>query len=272
MILLNHLLNHMPPFLFFTVLKLPLDYLLVVAAALASYALRFHSLWLQDARPVQYVIPFGQYVQWSLLYGILMVGIFALLHLYSLHKQKKFFDELFTVVAGASWGILGGVFIMFFAREFIASRFILVALWVFCILFVMAGRILVRGLCLVWLRQGKGLVSAVLLGNSPHTELLANAFAHHPRYGYRVAARYIAWNSECERALASLHKEQGIGVLMVLDASLPRRDLLALLEFCDQRHITLTYSADMLGARAPKLIPDTIAGDVRGFSSFPPSS
>ncbi len=246
--------------LFFTVLKVPLDYTMIVAAALTAYFMRFHTTLLQDVRPISYVIPLSQYVQWSFLYAALLVVIFALLHLYSLHQRHRIFDEFFTLVAASSWGILAGVLIMFLTQSIIASRFILVALWVLSIIFVMTGRTLVRIASFMYRRQGKGLVNVVMVGNTHTAHLLAHEFTRHQGWGYRVAAQHVALNASCFQELVALHAKQRIDSVMVLDATMARRDLLQLLEFCDQRHIMLRYSADLFGARAPMLASETIGG------------
>src|SRR3989338_1020730 len=249
----------MPLALLLNVFKLPLDYVLVVAAAVTAYFVRFHTTLLTDARPVQYVIPFEDYVVWAFLYGVLMVAIFAILRLYTL-QRRKFMEEFFTIIAATSWGILGGVFLMFFARQFIASRFILVALWVLTILYVVVGRVVVRSLRALLYKLGYGSARMVIVGHSSSAVRVQQKLTTHATMGYCVVSVLPSVSEQSLKVLQELHNVSPLDRVLVIDGDTSRNYLNELLEWCDQHHVILEYSADRFDAHTPHLEQETFCG------------
>ena len=81
--------------LFFTTIQLPVDYVMLVSAALASYFIRFGSAY-ADLEPAVSIIPYNWYFLLSFTIPLVWLLIFALNGLYKI-KERKFFDEISKV-------------------------------------------------------------------------------------------------------------------------------------------------------------------------------
>ena len=148
--------------LFFAALLIPLDYLVLVAAACFAYYMRY-TPFVQEIRPVVFDLAFDAYIAVTLLSGLVFLIIFALSGLYTI-KPMKLATEFVRIVLGCSAGIAVVLGIAFFSRELFDSRFIVLAVWGFTILFVSIERFLIRMLQRSLRNFGVGLQRVVIIG------------------------------------------------------------------------------------------------------------
>ena len=78
--------------LIFTIILVPLDFLMLVIAALSAYYLRVGS-FVTEIRPVIYALSFGEYLSYSFLLALAMLVIFAIAGLYAIQTGRKFSQE-----------------------------------------------------------------------------------------------------------------------------------------------------------------------------------
>ena len=73
--------------LIFTILLVPIDFLMLILAAISAYYLRVGSL-VAEIRPVIYTLKLGEYLSYSFLVAIIWLIIFALAGLYRIGRLK----------------------------------------------------------------------------------------------------------------------------------------------------------------------------------------
>ncbi len=128
----------------FTVLKLPLDFLALMSAAITAYALRF-SKFFTTIRPILTNVPFEQYLITAGSLTLIWMLFFALAGLYST-RAPKLWNELGRIILSATAGIMVVIAIVFFQRQVTTSRFIVLAAWGVAILYIWIARLLLRAI------------------------------------------------------------------------------------------------------------------------------
>jgi exopolysaccharide biosynthesis polyprenyl glycosylphosphotransferase len=244
----------------FTVLKVPIDFIQILLAAVLAHVLRFKIPFVTELRPATQLIPFTEYMEWAFIMALFMVIIFSSLHLYSPHLKKKFFDELFGIINGCSLGVLGAILVMFFSRALLASRFIILVFWAGSIVLVVFGRLLVRFLRYIFFKNKKGLERVVIIGKGASAGRLADFFLKNPAYGYCLAGRFEEFSKETEQKICELHHRASLDAIFAIDPEHTFAELSELLSFTDEAHITLKYGADFFITHTPKLAVETLLG------------
>jgi len=244
--------------LFFLGLLVPLDYAAVIVAALSAYALRYGPL--ADVLPTTITIPFREYLVSGALFGFVFVTIFALAGLYNPAVRRRIAGELPRIILSASTGMAVVIVTIFLQREFFASRFIVLAAWSFVILYVFGARSAVRIVRYSLLRAGVGVHRIVLIGNTPTANAINEAYRREHRWASRVVARFGRWDEATRAQLAGMHEKGLVDDIMLTDPSLPRESIIGIQTFCDDRHLGLRYTADLLGTERASIETVTLAG------------
>src|SRR3989338_3252491 len=120
--------------LFFTFLKIPLDYLTLLAAGILAYFLRYEQS-IQEIRPIIFDLTFDKYFIFTVVVSASWLIFFAWAGLYSF-KRRKITDELAKIILACSTGMTAVIIYMFFVREMFSSRFILLIAWLLSIFMI----------------------------------------------------------------------------------------------------------------------------------------
>ncbi len=243
----------------FTVALVPLDFVLVFAAAITAYSVRFG--WLAALRPVVFDLPFHDYVLLAAGAGLLFVFFLAMSGLYAVGGPRRIKSELARIFFATSAAILTFIVIVFFRRELFSSRFIILAAWVLSVVYLSAGRIAIRLLQRLLLRFGVGTRKVVIVGGDERTtKTLTAAFAKSPAFGYKLIKVVPRFDDAVEKDLAGLAANDGLDEIIVTDPDVDRQELGRVLGFCESRQLTFRYSADLLATHAKNIDLGTIAG------------
>jgi len=245
--------------LIFSAILVPIDYLMVVAAGLFAYYLRFQSA-LTEIRPVFYEMSFRQYFIILLLTGIVWLVIFALTGLYNIRGTKKAIDELAKVFIACSAVVMLIIIIIFFKREFFSSRFIILSGWFLSIIFVSLARVLVRALQHSLFKKGLGVHNVLVIGQDKNADEIIKQIHLQPILGYRIVERFDNFDEvKLERALV-LVKEKSIDEVIQAAGNLPKEQILRLIDFCNDYHLIFKYAAGLAEAQTVHLEVNTMAG------------
>lgn len=240
--------------LFFTVLRVPADFIALIGAGALAYSLRFETF--ADIRPVLFSLPFADYLAMVAVAAAVWLLIFAAAGLYTVGGTRKKFEEFRKIFLACSTGFAGLLAILFFSREFFASRFIVLAGWALSIFLVTLMRLCIHALQTISQRYGFGVKNIVLIGNEREAEILAEEFKRRPSLGYRVLQSFPAFNAAAEKNITG-HE---IDEIILAKPETPPKEVHALIDFADERHIPLKYSADMFAVHAADLEFSTVAG------------
>lgn len=244
--------------LFFTFLKIPIDYITLVAAGLLAYALRYKES-IQEIRPVIFDLPFRQYFIFVLAISFVWLFFFAAAGLYSF-TRRKITDELAKIILACSTGMTAIIIFMFFVREYFSSRFIVLTAWILSIFLVMIIRGVVRKVQNISLKNGWGAHNVVIVGKDKNTEELIAAFKNQPALGYKIIARIEDFEENDKDELLRLYQTRGLDEIIQADSSLSRKNSVSLADFCAEHNLVFKYAAGQFEARTTNVEVHMIAG------------
>lgn len=242
----------------FAALLVPLDYLALVAAAAAAYSLRFAEIF-TDIKPVIFDLSFDEYLRAVLPIALVYLGIFALGGLYAI-RPRRIAVEITRILLVCSTGIAAVLAIAFFSRELFESRFIVLAAWVFSILFVITERLLMRGLQRSLRTFGIGMSNVAIIGKTKNGNELRALFERHPGHGFQIAAQLTHFGNEARDRLLQLRRHHKLDAVILANTEATRDEIRSLKVFSDTEHVTLFYSADLFAGSTLNPIVHTYAG------------
>ncbi|MFA5359172.1 MAG: sugar transferase [Patescibacteria group bacterium] len=244
----------------FSALLVPVDYFMVVAAGVLAYFLRFKS-FLTDVRPVIYALPFPQYIKIVLVMAVCWLAIFAFSGLYKISGSRKFLGEFSRILLACSTATLTLIVIIFFGKqELFSSRFIIIAVWVVSILTVSFGRGLIRGVQRFLFTAGYGVNYIAVFGSDKTTEMIRQEIEKKPSIGLRVVKIFKQFNGEEKKAVQELLAQKKLDEVLQVDPNLPKEQILDLVDWCDEYHVTFKYAPDLFQAQATNVDISTLAG------------
>ncbi|MFZ5391316.1 MAG: sugar transferase, partial [Patescibacteria group bacterium] len=143
----------------------------------------------------------------------------------------------------------------FFNPTLFGSRFIVLAAWLLIIIFVVFGRLLIRGIRYYMYRFGYGVSRLALIGQDTTSLELKELFTKNKGLGFRVVVQLAC--TEVDK-LADYINE--IDEVISADPKNSHDNNLALLEFCSANHLGFRYAADMFEAQTHNVVVQTLAG------------
>ena len=184
--------------LFFLFIRLPLDYIALLLAAVTAYSIRL-SEPVKELRDVNIGLNFEQYMQAAVVIAVLWLIIFAFAGLYSTDPNRKFSNELNRIFIACSAGFAAVAVVIFLRGELFNSRFIVLAAWGISIVYLFVARLFVR-LLQQWLHAiGVGNLRVVVIGDDSAALLLADVFAANKRLGSRVMKTFKSFNAKVKK-------------------------------------------------------------------------
>jgi len=242
--------------LVFTVIQVPLDYLMLMAAGLVSYYLRYQSIVTQF-RPVFFDVSLQAYVELLVWTSALGVVVFAWSGLYQIRTVPQALEEFKKVSLAVSTTLLIIIIAIFLRRELFSSRFIILSTWILAVVFVYLARVLIHRLKRQTFTLGWGSYQVVLIGQNSASQTLAAFFKSNQQYGRTVLSILAA------DQLHQLPKfsRQAVDEVIVTEPGLSPEQLQVLRDFIDDHHhITLRYLASLYQPQVINFELDDIAG------------
>ena len=244
--------------LIFSVILIPLDFLMVILAALAAYFLRFQTV--VEFRPIIYEMPLWSFVNIASIMALAWLAIFGISGLYTIGGTKRILDEVTKIFLACSTGLVFIILLIFFQRELFSSRFIILAAWVFSIIFVAFGRVAIRFIQRSLFRYGIGIHRLVVIGEDKTADILVNGFFKRPGLGLKVIKRYKKFDQETARELKELDETVGVDEIVQTNSAGSREESLSLVDFCNEHNIVFKYSTDLFSVQASRIEMRDYAG------------
>ncbi len=246
--------------LIFSVILVPLDFIMLILAALAAYFLRFQTL--AQFSPVIYEMPFWNFLNIAASMAVIWLVIFALTGLYTIGGTRRILDELTKIFVACSAGLAAIIVLVFFNRELFSSRFIILAAWIFAIIFVSFGRLAVRFIQRALFRRGVGVHRVVIIGEDRAADILVNEFFKNSGLGLKVIKRYKKFDDAAAKELEEISRAVGVDEIILSQGGASREETLSLIDFCNEHHLVFKYSADIFSVQAAKI-------DIRDYAGVP---
>ncbi|MDD5043679.1 MAG: sugar transferase [Patescibacteria group bacterium] len=243
----------------FSIALVPLDYLMIILAALAAYHLRFGET-VSELRPVIYELPFLNFLNIALVIGIIWIICFAVAGLYAMTATRKFRQELSKLFLASSTAVLIIILAFFFKRELFSSRFIIIATWVLGILFVGAGRIIIKIIQQQFFKRGYGVHRVVIVGGDATSDIIAGELYQNKKLGFRVVEHLKNFEEASQKQMEKIAEKFGIDEIIQADPNLPQEENWALIDYANEHHYAFRYAADIHKTQATNIEVAPIAG------------
>ncbi|OGY81840.1 MAG: hypothetical protein A3F54_04695 [Candidatus Kerfeldbacteria bacterium RIFCSPHIGHO2_12_FULL_48_17] len=243
----------------FNFIRVPVDYVMLVAAGLAAYFLRF-SNFITDLRNVSYEIPFHSYIWILLLTALVWIIIFAVSGLYTFKGTRGIVAQTRSIFLACSTGVLVVILVIFFRRELFSSRFIIIIAWVISIVFVTVGRYIILKIQRYFFQKGVGAHRVVIIGATRAATTIRKEIEKNVSLGYRVVHHFTTADEAMLEQIKKFQTEKTIDEIFQTDPSLNQKYENQLLDFCQVKHITYKYVPNIHETRSINVQMDSLAG------------
>ncbi|MCX6745578.1 MAG: sugar transferase [Candidatus Parcubacteria bacterium] len=245
--------------LIFAIILIPIDFLMLILAALTAYYLRVGS-FVTEIRPVIYTLSIGEYLSYVFVVSLFWLLIFAFAGLYAIRSGRKFSQEFSRIFFACSTGVLAIIVAIFFKRELFSSRFIILAVWFFTIFYVTIGRVIIYEIQKLFLKKGYGAKRIIVIGIDKNSQILTKEINDQPSLGYKIIKIYPTFNSAIKEEIVSFHKKERINEIIQADSNLDKEITFDLINFTQANNIVFKFSADIFNTQTSHLSIDTLAG------------
>lgn len=240
--------------LFFVALQLPLDFVMLLLAGISAYALRFSPL-VTGIRPVIFSLTLGEYI--TIIFPVILFWmlLFALSGLYSTDPNRRLAWDWYRIFVATAAGLSGVALYLLFRQSIFDSRFLVMASWAFAIIYVSFGRLLIRLIKIGCYAFGVGQRRVALIGDTPISVMLRQAFTNERSLGYNVVGVFSTFDTHVAAKCDALNLDE----LIVTN---PRHEAatLSALSYANRRHLVLKYSPDVFGTYTTRIAVHPLAG------------
>lgn len=222
------------------IISVPLDALMLLLAAWASYESRYKFTSWSWVGPVKYDLDLPSFLVTAATVIPVLLLLFVFVGLYNMRGARRLPWQLGRIFLGVSVGLFFVMALFFFKPQLFPSRFIILAAWAFAIVFVFAGRILEQ-LVQQWLfRSGKGLHHVVVVNGTNTDSQMIQDSLRNPRWGMKVV-RELDYSDKVIEQLEGLYGSKKIDEIIQANPTLTDADNLKLLEFARGKGISFSY-------------------------------
>ncbi|MBT4153664.1 MAG: sugar transferase [Candidatus Magasanikbacteria bacterium] len=236
-------------------LQVPVDLLMLLIAAGSAYLLRF-SDWAVGMKAVQFDLSLTEFLSTAFPIFLVWLVIFAFTGLYNARGSKRFAQDVLQIILACSTGLaFVALYMLFFQQQF-DSRFLLAATWVGSLVYVTAGRLIMRGVKGLFYRSGRGLKRVAIIGSDSVSIALKDVLSNRPELGYSVAASYASFSDNAIRHIRAAHVDE----LILTNPRSNEKDTVKAYEFAKLNHIGFKYSADMFATLSANMSVHPLGG------------
>lgn len=245
--------------LIFATILIPVDYVMLMLAALAAYYLRFTG-FVTEIRPVIFDLQINEFILISLIVSLGYLFVFAISGLYKIKGPKKIIQEISKVLLACSTGIMAVIVYMFFVREMFSSRFIILFAWIFSILFISFGRIIIRIIQSYFNKKGYGIRKVVIIGRDKITNDIISFINKKKSSGYKIMLQARDFSPQIRKQILKLNKKNPIDEILVTDSNLSRKENLTIIDFAKNNFMGFKYVPGAFEAATTNIEVNTVAG------------
>ncbi len=241
--------------IFLMILKVPLDFVMVVLAGISAYYFRF-SEWALKIKSVSFGLTLTDFLSILMPVVFLVLLIFAFFGLYSLNQNRKFSAELMKIIFALSVCLAFIALYILFSGKLFDSRFLFLFTYIFSIIYIFFGRLFVRGLKSILYRSGVGLRKVIIIGDDEMTKKMSEILEKRKELGYLVVKKITEFNEKNAKEILSLEVNEIIFAASKKD----EKQFLRALNFCNLNHLVFKYSADLFSVYSNNIVMNPLAG------------
>ncbi len=245
--------------LIFMFIQLPLDFVLLVMAGVTAYLVRFTPFFTALRAP-QFVFEQTAYLSMVMVAALGWIIIFAMAGLYRPDPNRKLADDLSRIVLACAAGLAAVTIFIFFRGEFFQSRFIVLAASVLAVVLVSAGRIAMRLVRSILYRANIATKKVIIIGSENVSDVIRKVLVTRKGLGYHVRAHYPRFTKHTQQEIEEHHAKERVDEIIFTNPKAREEEVLDIVEFCTERHITFKYSADLFSTYVVNMDVSSIAG------------
>ena len=244
--------------LYFNVLRLPMDFMMLITAGVSTYFLRTEIL--SAFRPVlfEFRLPFARYFYLVLFVSLIFTALYAVSGLYSLKIRRGLLDELLKIIVASSAGVMIIIIYVFLRQELFDSRFLVLGGWFFAIIFVFVGRILISLIQKYYVsKRNFGIHNVIVIGNDEPANAIVGKINSDSSYGYRL----LKHADSPDLNMIKEAKPDGLPDEIILtNPNFPEDSILELIDFCHENYIVFKYVPNIYKTLTANFDIDVVAG------------
>jgi len=233
--------------IFFGILRIPIDFLMIIAAFLIAFKLRAVGdfiPFIQLSTSIETFPEFYEYLKFASKAGIVFLLFLAFNHSYALKITTKLSREFKIILTSAFVWFTTILAYYFLTRTFPFSRLVLIYSFIFSIVTLFFGRLLIRFWQNFLLKYGIGKRNVLVLGKNKISENLVLALKNSSNYQV-FSPKKIIYNYSSEN-LSKLVDKFKIEEIIQTENKIKDQESRDILEFCRENHIQYHFVPDLL--------------------------
>lgn len=247
--------------LLFNLISIPVDILMLAAAGIVSFYLRYSS---QDyLGKVMFDLQLEDFLLVLTKVIPILLIVFASLGLYKLRGTRRFIHEFNRIFVGTSLGMLFAIVLFFFDQSIFPSRFIILTAWALGVIFILIGRIVLKRIQEAMFHRGYGLHRLIVIGgagNGSNSEAgVIEQFLSNWSHGYKVVGELQNDDSVVTK-LEALLKTTGIDEIMQANPHATSTQNLQLLEFVRRHGLQFSFVPNLFEVQRNVIELDNFKG------------
>lgn len=253
----------------FSLLRIPLDFAMSVAGILIGYKLRLYGDFVPGINFVitpANLLPIQDYLEVSLLFGALLVLVFAFFGLYDLKNTEGPLRESRRVAKHSLVWFLVVMSYFFLTRKVFFSRLVLIYGFLASLLLIVLARLLLRQIEKLFLKRNIGRRNVLLIGSNKIARRLATALRkdwHYNLKGYLTEESHEiehCKNLGSLKDLPKIIKSKSIDSIILTDQTLTEFQDQQILKLCQENHIEYRFVPEILEVERSNIDIEPIAG------------
>lgn len=238
--------------LFFTILLLPVDIIMILLAFILAYKFRLSFEFV----PVLYMEPFPEYFRLILWTMPAWTAVFAMNGLYSTERRgvAREFGKIVVSVSAAIALLTVGIFL---GRVFFFSRLIIAMSWILSIILVLFGRYLILFIQRMLYRAGYGVHRVIVIGHNGGTKALANQLNENKNLGYSIVKLI---DRDGINKIADIVRRNPVDEILVADVELDQKEIEKIVNFCNENNIGFKMIPNLFLVQSSHTNIQTLAG------------
>lgn len=244
--------------IFFGLVRIPVDFLMVASAFLLAYKLRLYSDFIPG---YQFPINLGVYQTWDkyMTFTMQIAGFFVIFNAirgrYQLKITEKFSKEIISTFSATIILIMAIITYFFAIHELFFSRLVLIFSGILTVLFVIAGRTLTHLVQYIALHYNIGTRRVLILGDGEVTKKIAKQLKKDVRYHVLPPLTNYTFD-----ALGEKIQEEKVEEIIQTKSHLSSVQAAEILDFCREYHIAYHFVPDLIEVQRTNIAVRLIKG------------
>lgn len=230
--------------LIFGLLRIPLDFAMVLLGFLLGYQLRLQGDFIPGREYLlnpNELMPLQEYLGYALLFAGMLILVFGASGLYQLKSNNSILHEIRRMAGSSIVWILLMMSTFFITGETVFSRLAFGYSALIAILLIVIARFIMKEIQIALLRFGIGKQNVLLIGDNKISKALAKEFERDLEHNLVGILKYGRIKDLQKKA-----EKHSIDEVILTSQNLNNLEDHDILEFCQQKHIAYRFVPDIL--------------------------